>query len=280
MVCGQLRLNFGQSADVAAADLRAALDEFRAIGERWGWAFTLSQLGDMAAARGDFPLAVRWQQESIALIREVGIREDLPQLEVKLANQLWLSGERAEARRMLKQSRATAEEIGLPEVMASVEYGEVTLARQEGNLAEARARMEKAILFVHRSSFVPQFLALAKSTQGLIEAASGDLVAAREFHLTALEVALKTMDSPVIALTLVGAADLALRCGDPARAARLLGAADGIRGSRDRSVSDVDRIEAEARAALGDAGFESAYQEGTTVTAATATEAAGLTSAA
>jgi predicted ATPase len=280
MFCGQLRLNFGQSADVAAADLRAALDGFRAIGDRWGWAFALSQLGDMAAARGDFPLAVRWQRESIALIREVGVREDLPQLEVKLANQLWLSGERAEAQRMLKQSRVTAEEIGLPEVLASVEYGEVTIARQEGNLDEARTRMAKAVVILDRSSFAPQFLAIAKSTQGLIEAASGDLEAAREFHITALQLAVKTLDAPIIALTLVGAADLALRRGDPARAARLLGAADGIRGSRDRSLSDVDRIEAEARAALGDTSFESAYQDGTTVTTATAIEAAGLTPAA
>jgi hypothetical protein len=104
-------------------------------------------------------------------------------------------------------------------------------------------------------------------------------VAARDFHIAALEVAVKTMDAPIIALVLVGVADLALRHDDPARAARLLGAADGIRGSRDRSLSDVDRIEAEARGALGDARFESAYQDGTTVTTATAIEAAGLTPA-
>jgi hypothetical protein len=39
----------------------------------------------------------------------------------------------------------------------------------------------------------------------------------------------------------------------------------------------VDRIEAAARAALGDAGFSRAYQDGTAVTTATAVAAAGLT---
>jgi hypothetical protein len=71
-------------------------------------------------------------------------------------------------------------------------------------------------------------------------------------------------------------ADLALRSGEPARAARLLGAADAVRGSIDRSLPDVDRIGAGARAALGDAGFDEAYRSGSSVTFATAVEAAGL----
>jgi hypothetical protein len=84
----------------------------------------------------------------------------------------------------------------------------------------------------------------------------------------------------VIALTLVGVADLALRRGDPARAATLLGASDSVRGSLDRSVPDVVRITLEARAALGDAGFEAAYRRGDGVTMATALAASGLNAAA
>jgi hypothetical protein len=92
-----------------------------------------------------------------------------------------------------------------------------------------------------------------------------------------LEIAVQSKDSPIIALALVGAADLALRSGDPADAARLLGASVAVRGSVDRSVPDVDRIEEKARAALGDAGYEMAYRSGDTVTMVTAAEAAGLT---
>jgi tetratricopeptide (TPR) repeat protein len=195
---------------------------------------------------------------------------------VKLAHQLWLAGDKSEARRMLKQARQSADEIGLAEVMASVEYGHATIAREDGSLDEAREWMARTAETLDRSSFVPQFRATAWSTRGLIEAAAGDLVAARELHAEAIEIAVDTMDSPVVALTLVGAADLAMRCGEPARAARLLGAADGIRGSIDRSVPDVDRITAEARTALGDAGFAAAYASGETVTVATAVAAAGL----
>jgi hypothetical protein len=179
MILAHLRLNFGQSSEAASADMREALAGFRAIGERWGIGFSLSALGDMAAAEGDFAQAVRWQYEALALVREVGIREDIPQLEVKLAHQLWMAGELAEARRMLKQSRQSAEEIGLPEVIASVRHGFATFARLEGNLVEARAAATVAATQLEKPTFAPQFRATTRGTLGLIEASAGNLVAAR-----------------------------------------------------------------------------------------------------
>lgn len=137
MMVSQLRLNFGQSAEVAEAEMREALAGFRAIGERWGIGFSLSTLGDMVASRGDFAQAVRWQREAIALVREVGVREDLPQMEVKLAHQLWLAGETDEARTTLKKARASAADMNLPEVKASVAYGSATFARMEGEIGRA-----------------------------------------------------------------------------------------------------------------------------------------------
>jgi predicted ATPase/DNA-binding SARP family transcriptional activator len=276
MIVAHLRLNFGQSSEAAAADMREALAGFRAIGERWGIGFSLSALADLAAADGDFAQAVRWQYEAIALVREVGIREDIPQLEVKLAHQLWMGGELAEARRMLKQSRQSAEEIGLPEVIASVQHGYATFARMEGNLDEARTAARVAAREMDNPTFAPQFRATTRSTLGSIEAQAGDLAAAREHHAAALRMAVETRDQPVIAQVLVGVADLALREGDPERAAFLLGAADAVRGSRDLAVPDTDRIIVETRAALGDAGFTEAYGKAAQVTVATATEVSGL----
>jgi ATP/maltotriose-dependent transcriptional regulator MalT len=191
-------------------------------------------------------------------------------MEIKLAHQLWMAGDRDEARRVLKQSRMTAEEIGLPEVTAAVEYGTATFARMEGNLDEARRSAERAAEFSSHPTFAAQFRAVARSAQGLIDAASGDLAAARRWHTDALAIAVESRDAPVIAQVLVGAADLAVREGDPDRAAYLLGAADAVRGSRDRSVPDTERLTAETRAALGDEGFEAAYCRAAGVTAAEA----------
>jgi predicted ATPase/DNA-binding SARP family transcriptional activator len=276
MMSAQMRLNFGQSPEVAEAEMRAALEGFQAIGERWGIGFSLSSLGDLVAARGDFAQAVRWQREALALVREVGLREDVPQLEVKLAHQIWMAGDHDEARRMLKQARVSAEEVGLPEAIASIEYGHATLARADGDLDEARERMTVAWSTLGDAAVAPQFRAMIASTRGLVEAEAGDLAAARRLHARAIRTAVGSNDAPVVALTLVGAADLALREGDPARAARLFGASIGVRGSVDRSVPDVARIEREARAALGDPDFAAAYREGLAVTVATAVAFAGL----
>ncbi|WP_312034164.1 BTAD domain-containing putative transcriptional regulator [Actinoplanes sp. TBRC 11911] len=272
MILAQLRLNFGQSADLAEAELREALELFRELGERWGIGFALSSLGDMAAARGDFAQATVWQQEAIALVREVGIREDLPQLEVKLAHQLWMAGEHTEARRVLKLARVLAEEVGLPEVIASVEYGTATFARMQGDLEGARQGIARSASKMDNPAFVPQFRAMTRSTQALIEAADGDLAAARALHAEALTIAIESRDSPVIALCIVGLADLAMREGNPSRAAYLLGAADAVRGSRDRSVPDVERITFAARAALGDGPFDEAYGRACGMTADSAAD--------
>lgn len=278
MLIGQVRLNLGEPAAPAEADLRAALAGFRHIGDRWGIGYTLSSLADMTAARGDFGQALAWQREALALLEEVGMREDLPQLSVKMAHQLWLNGEPEEAHRMMKRAREYAHEVGIPEVMASVHHCHAVIALAEGDLGLAQEHNETAVRLIEHSMFAPQFRAMAQSTQALIYGAAGNLGLARESHRTAIRIAVDSNDSPVIAQVLAGVADLALRAGDPARAAYLLGAADSVRGSEDRTVEQAERTFREARAALGDAGFDAAYRLGDGVTMANALAAAGLES--
>ncbi|MFC7533464.1 BTAD domain-containing putative transcriptional regulator [Actinoplanes sp. GCM10030250] len=279
MFIGQVRLNLGEPAE-AEADLRAALAGFRTIGERWGIGFTLSALADLTAARGDFALALGWQREALALVEEVGLQEDLPQLTVKMACQLWLAGDREEAHRMLELARRYARGIGIPEVMASVHHGHATIARAEGDLAAAREHNEEAARLIEGSTFAPQFRAITHSTRALIAGAAGDLALARKQHREAMRLAAEVQDSPVIAQVMVGMADLALREGDPARAAYLLGAAESVRGSVDRTISDAERITREARGALGDAGFDAAFRRGDGVTMTSALAASGSDAAA
>ncbi|SDT65155.1 Predicted ATPase [Actinoplanes derwentensis] len=276
MLIGQVRLNLGEPAEVAEEDLRFALAGFRAVGDRWGIGFTLSSLADLTAARGELRQALVWQREALALLEVVGMREDLPQLAVKMAHQVWLSGEHEEAHRLLERAREYARDVGAPEVMASVHHCHAVIALAEGDLDAAREFNALAVRLIENSTFAPQFRAMAHSTGALIEGAAGDLATARRKHRTAIRLAASAQDSPVIAQVLAGIADLALREGDPGRAARLLGAADSVRGSLDRTVEQAERTGREARAALGDAGFETAYRRGAGVTMATALAASGL----
>ncbi|MCW3845297.1 AfsR/SARP family transcriptional regulator, partial [Micromonospora yasonensis] len=102
-------------------------------------------------------------------------------------------------------------------------------------------------------------LALHASNLAVLDAVDGDLVAARAHHDLALDLALGSQDAPVVGAVLVGFADLALRLDRPAAAARLLGAASGVRGGPDHAILDRPRVAAAARAALGEAGFAEAY---------------------
>ncbi|MBO3738449.1 BTAD domain-containing putative transcriptional regulator [Actinoplanes flavus] len=272
MFIAQIRLNFGEEPATAEAELRQALAGFRAIGERWGTGFTLTAMADLAAARGDREQAIACQREALALIEEVGLREELPQFRVKLAHQLWLAGDLDGARETLDRAEEHAREDGGAAVTAAVNHGRATIALAEGRIGEARELAATTLRVIGRSTVAPQFQALAHTTAALAEGAGGDLDRAAALHGEALRISTAVMDGPVVAAALAGAADHAARSGDPARAATLLGAADAVRGSRDRSDPHAGRVEREARAALGDAGFEQAYERGDGVTMRTALE--------
>ncbi|WP_106316760.1 BTAD domain-containing putative transcriptional regulator [Actinoplanes italicus] len=275
MFIEQIRLNFGEQTATAEDGLLAALDGFRAVGERWGIGMTLTALADLAAARGDYARAIGWQREALALAEEVGTREELPQLTVKLAHQLWLAGDAEDARRLLTRAEGYAREPGNTEMLAAVRHGQATFALADGRPDEALRLAAETLRLVGRATVAPQFRALAYSTAGRAESAAGNLVRAAELHAEAMRIADGARDSPVVAAVLAATADLAIRQGEPVRAAFLLGAADAVRGTRDRSDVDAERTAHEARDALGGAGFEAAYREGATVTMATAPAAAG-----
>jgi hypothetical protein len=90
--------------------------------------------------------------------------------------------------------------------------------------------------------------------------------AAAAHHREALAAAVIANEPAALALALEGAASLLVHA-DPQRAARLLGAAQGLWAGASAALTrthrdDVARITLTAREALGDSGFESAVQAG------------------
>jgi hypothetical protein len=120
-----------------------------------------------------------------------------------------------------------------------------------------------------------QIAAVSYTACGYLAAEEGDLAAARAWQERALATALPTGDAPVIAEVLTGLADLALRGADGGRAATLLGAAGGVRGTRNRSDEDSARVTSAARALLAPADYDAAFARGQRVTADTLEEALG-----
>jgi len=262
-----LLLNDGHDHLRAEADFRAALSAYRSLGERWGTAFTLASLADLAAWRGEHDTAAEYAAEALGLVGELGSIEDEVQFRVKLAQHEWMLGRFERARKTLARAERDARRVGLPEQLCVVARTAGELARYDGDLVAARAHLDRAgALADSGKKFVPQVRALVFSSRGCLEAADGDLAEARSQHAEALTAALESADAPVIGLVVVGIADLALNAGDPALAATLLGASEAVRGTRDLSTPDHERVAATARDALGEANFDEAYRRGRATT--------------
>jgi predicted ATPase/DNA-binding SARP family transcriptional activator len=272
---GHLELNFGRQHAQAEADFHAALDLYRSVGERWGTGFALSSLAMLLSWRGEYATAVAYIEEAVASVTELGVAEDQAQFQVRLAHLWWLLGEPDRAKAALAEAQRNAYRVGLSEAWYFVALASAELARHEGDMALARKWLaEAAEVTTNRLASAPQARAMVACSQGYLAAEAGDLDAACAHHAAALEAALKSVDSPIIAQVLVGVADLAVRDGDAPRAAALLGAGEAIRGARDLSQVDEVRVTEAARAVLGDGGFAEAYRSGLGTTMRTVPELA------
>jgi predicted ATPase/DNA-binding SARP family transcriptional activator len=267
---GQVELNVG-AVQAAEADFRAAEQVLAEVGERWGTAVSLSSLATLAGWRGEYAAAVTYDERALVLMTELGSAEDEVQTRLNLARDLWLAGgsERERSRAVLARALRDADKLGWPEVSANAAYTAGNLARMEGDLDAARAQLVRAAEIAATPGLPGQLAAVIGSSLGYLDAAASDLATARERHDRAVRAAVGTGDGPVVAQVLAGLADLAMREGDPVRAATLLGASEGVRGTSDRSILDEFRVAEAVRGALTSADWDGAFQRGRGATLAT-----------
>ena len=259
-------LNLGRLHAQAEADFLAVARTSALTGDRWSRAAALSGLAMLQAWRGEHAAAAGHYRQAAGLAAELGTAEDELQFRMLLARELWLLGQRDQARAEITAARRGAERLGLPDVLAFACYTAGDLARLDGELDTAREALTRAMQLARLPNSARQMRAVAATGLGYLATAEGDLDAARRWHTEAVAAARASADAPVIAVTLTGLADLALHEGDPERAAELLGASFGIRGATDRSVKDEERIAGRARSVLGGARYDEAYQRGQRVT--------------
>ncbi len=259
---GHMAINMGGSHDQAVADFLEAARISSATGDRSGQALAFAGLAMLEAWQGDHAAAAEHYRRGKQFAAELGTTEDELQFQVMLARELWLLGEHDQARAELISAQRGADKYAMPDVVAYVAYMVGDLARVDGKVEAARDALDRAIACASSR----QIYAITATSLGYLAGAEGDLDAARGWHAKALEAARSSVDAPIIAQTLVGLADLALREDDPARSATLLGASVAIRGSTDRSGLDEERVAGDARAALGEARYDEAYERGQRVT--------------
>jgi predicted ATPase/DNA-binding SARP family transcriptional activator len=254
---GKMRIMTGQDVREAEADLELALAEFRALGERWGISFALTELADRIATRGDFAAACEDLEQAIAVVTEFGAVEDVARIRARQAQLYWLLGDKESSRTAMAEAQRYAERVAWPFTLAGLALTRAELARWNGDTEEARRQLRVASALLG-----PEQPIIRATTHDLLGYLAERLDEAREHRVAAFQAALEAGIAPLIAQVLVGIADLALRGERYEQAARLLAASAGVRGSPDFAHPDVARIEQATRRSLGEARFAEATQEG------------------
>ncbi|MBE1579798.1 BTAD domain-containing putative transcriptional regulator [Amycolatopsis roodepoortensis] len=257
---GKMRITLGHPGREADEYLEQALREFRAIGERFGISFALTELADRIATRGDFATACAYYEEAVTVVTEVGSLEDLIRLRSRQAQLYWLMGDEEAGAAAMAEAQRYAESVTWPGALGMLALAHAELAHWRGETEEAARQLDIATTVMGDEAGLGHVRAISHDLRGYF---ADELEKSREHRRAAWEAAGEVRHVPLIAHMLVGIADLALRQDDPEQAARLLGAADELRGLPDRSRPDVTRIEETVLRRLGEAKFAEAAREGT-----------------
>ena len=258
--------------ETAEREFRAAADGFRALGDRWGLALALGSLAGLANLRGDLAGAVVLVEEALTFAEQLGATEDVCDLLCDRADYRVRLGDLTTAHDDYSRAERVARHAGLPTYQGAGLRGLGDLARLAGDLDAAGRYYEQAL-----ATFDTHWFRSAGNRAGAllglgqVAEVTGDLAGGRARYLQALEVTVATGTLPDGARALDALAGVTLAEGDPASAARLLGAATALRGSRLPS-----EFEPSARAALGDTAFETAYAHGATLSPTDALRLAGV----
>ncbi|MCC3317041.1 BTAD domain-containing putative transcriptional regulator [Nocardia africana] len=256
---GKARIALGFPGREADDHLEAALAEFRALGERWGMSFALTELANRIAMRGEFAIACAHLDEAIAVVTEVGAIEDVFLIRARQAQLYWLLGDAEASADAMAQAQRFADRSAWPNALAELAFTKAELARWQGDTEQARRQIEIATSLQGGDADRSYVDALTNHQLGCL---TMDLDVARTLHAAALRAATGAGYAPLTALILVGIADLASRGGEHEQAVRLLAASAAVRGLVDRAQPDVERIEQTARRRLGDQRFTEATSEG------------------
>jgi predicted ATPase/DNA-binding SARP family transcriptional activator len=259
VVRGHLWLNDGDIA-AAEADHAAALDLFRAVGDRWGQSASVGSLAELREMRGDRAGAVTALEESLRLVQELGAEDEVLEARIRLAIQRARGGDAAGATGALTGIHEIAQRRGAAHLVlfAEMALGEAALVDGDGSTAGAwygRAVSGAATIGP------PQMRAMLLVGQAMAATVAGDPAGARALCGQAFDDAVATEDMPVIASVAEGLAH-AWAGDDAERAAALMGLAGRMRGADDRgnpiTVATRDRI----RETLGSDGYATAYARG------------------
>jgi predicted ATPase/DNA-binding SARP family transcriptional activator len=243
-----------------AAAIRRELDDGP------GTAWTLESLAWMLQSQGDLEQARRCLEESLAIARECGARLATALVLHGLGWIRALQGDRTAAESYLKESCAVAGELTARPDPAPVTYGMRRPAWRGTDEETARFLLEANLAF-WRALGNPWEVIHTLGALGHLARGYGDYAGCAAFYRESLALRQERGDRFTIAQSLEDFACLAARQGEYQRAARLLGAADGLCARLGRSLpvawpDEFRHTVASVREALGEEAFAAARSAG------------------
>lgn len=255
--------------EAARAFLSLGLAAWREWDTPWGINYALNGLGAVAYAQGDLGAARALYKENLAVARTRSapdIAVALNSLAAVARDQGDFAAARTHCREALHLCQINQDEW----IRGWSLYVLGRVAEAEGDLETARARLEES-LAARRADNDQNGIAASLTALGCVVCTQGDLLRAQA--LLQEGIATQKSESAVwedrrgVADALDAVARLQVAQGQTARAARLWGAAQVMRAKIGASLPPVDRAtldrqQASARLALGEAAFEDACATG------------------
>jgi predicted ATPase/DNA-binding SARP family transcriptional activator len=251
----------------AVRRLEGALALYRELADRGGVAGILSALGSVAREQSRYARARELQTEALAGFEALGDRRGMAGARDSLGFAAWLEGDFGTATAESTRALAAFTELGDAEGAAGAELNLGVAAMYRGEHEAAATALARSRELSEQVGF-REGVAWALHERGLLAVRRGEPGAAALLH-EALEIHRDLGDRWRVTSVLddLAAAALAGQPPDPARAARLLGAAQHIREAIGTAIApceraDHARTEASARAALGEAAFTGLTRSG------------------
>lgn len=259
--------------DVARAEppMRESLALARALGDQFGVAAALINLGNIAFQRGEATAAHHFQ-ESLDLSLALGEFVNAAWALTGLGGTALQRGDYGTAESCYTQALARFKEADSTRGIAWTLNSLGVIARHRGDHGRAEALLAES-LALQRELGDKNGLASALNELALVAQTRGQFDRAATYHLESLTLRQETGDRPGLASCLEGLAEVALAQHQPEQAARLLGTAATTRATIaiPRFPANQDRYErliAAVRAELGAAMFATMWATGESLTPA------------
>jgi predicted ATPase/DNA-binding SARP family transcriptional activator len=255
---------------------RDGLAELRALGEQWGVAVALTQLGEFTELRADHAASVAAITEASAIGRELGIWGDLTYVAGRLAVIHARAGDLDRAYAEIGEvQRAMEARGGRVDTDRWVAFMRAELASLAGDHAEAFRCCDQVLAAIadNAARWWWSLRAQVKARQAMSVLRQGHQERCARLLSESIEAAAAWWEHPALAATLDACAVYALsrdrhddggRAAAAEQAARLLGAAHAVRGAFDESSLDAPPARAQATETLGQESFAAVYESALT----------------